>query len=60
MQKAVRDALIAFMPTTAEAQAEAHEEAQRAGISRVKANQPQSYRARKPALGRSNSRSSGT
>ena len=34
MQKAVRDALIAFMAATAEAQAEATREAQRAGIHR--------------------------
>jgi putative DNA-invertase from lambdoid prophage Rac len=33
MQKAVRDALIAFMAATAEAQAEATREAQRAGIA---------------------------
>ena len=49
MQKAVRDALIAFMAATAEAQAEATREAQRAGIAHAIANEPQSYRGRKPS-----------
>jgi DNA invertase Pin-like site-specific DNA recombinase len=52
MQKAVRDALIAFMAATAEAQAEATREAQRAGIAHAKANGPRSYRGRKPSFGR--------
>ena len=39
MQKAVRDALIAFMAATAEAQAEATREAQRAGIAHAKGRQ---------------------
>jgi len=47
MQKAVRDALIAFMAATAEAQAEATKQAQRAGIEHAKANSD-SYRGRKP------------
>ena len=38
MQKAVRDALIAFMAATAQAQAEATKEAQMAGIAHAKAN----------------------
>ena len=52
MQKAVRDALIAFMAATAEAQAEATREAQRAGIAHAIANEPQSYRGRKPSFDR--------
>jgi len=47
MQKTVRDALIAFMAATAEAQAEATKQAQRAGIEHAKANSD-SYRGRKP------------
>src|SRR6201990_788111 len=38
MQCAIRDALIAFMAATAQAQAEATKEAQRAGIAHAKAN----------------------
>ncbi len=38
MQQAVRDALIAFMAATAQAQAEATKAAQRAGIDHAKAN----------------------
>jgi len=45
MQKAVRDAMIAFMAATAQAQAEATKSAQRAGIEHAKA-------ARKVFLGR--------
>ena len=52
MQKAVRDALIAFMAATAEAQAEATREAQKAGIAHAKATEPHSYRGRKPDLDR--------
>jgi len=52
MQKAVRDALIAFMAAMAEAQAEATKVAQRAGIEHAKANEPQSYRGRKPSFDR--------
>jgi DNA invertase Pin-like site-specific DNA recombinase len=45
MQCAVRDALIAFMAATAQAQAEATKEAQRAGIAHAKANgDAQAYR----------------
>ena len=52
MQKAVRDALIAFMAAMAEAQAEATREAQRAGIAHARATEPQSYRGRKPSFDR--------
>jgi putative DNA-invertase from lambdoid prophage Rac len=52
MQKAVRDALIAFMAATAEAQAEATREAQKAGIAHAKANAPHVYRGRKPTFDR--------
>jgi DNA invertase Pin-like site-specific DNA recombinase len=38
MQQAVRDALTAFMAATAQAQAEATKEAQRAGIDLAKAS----------------------
>ncbi|WP_341864132.1 recombinase family protein [Gymnodinialimonas sp. 57CJ19] len=48
MQEAVRDALIAFMATTAQAQAEATKEAQRAGIEAVKQD-PKKYRGKKPS-----------
>lgn len=52
MQKAVRDALIAFMSATAQAQAEATKEAQRAGIAHAKAHEPQSFKGRKPSFSR--------
>ena len=48
MQEAVRDALIGFMAATAQAQAEATKEAQRAGIDHAKANSPEKYLGRKP------------
>jgi putative DNA-invertase from lambdoid prophage Rac len=48
MQEAVRDALIAFMAATAQAQAEATKEAQRAGIGAAKGD-PVKYRGRKPS-----------
>ena len=51
MQKAVRDALIAFMAATAEAQAEATKQAQSAGIEHAKAN-GDGYRGRKPSFTR--------
>ena len=51
MQQAVRDALIAFMAATAQAQAEA-KEAQRAGIAHAKVH-GDSYRGRKPSYTRS-------
>lgn len=52
MQQAVRDALIAFMAATAQAQAEAAKEAQRAGIKHAKANDVNKYRGRKPSYSR--------
>lgn len=50
-QQAVRDALIAFMAATAQAQAEATKEAQKAGIEHAKAN-PSKYRGKKPSFDR--------
>ena len=52
MQEAVRDALIAFMAATAQAQAEATKEAQKAGIEAARENKPQAYRGRKPSYSR--------
>ncbi|MEH3146259.1 MAG: recombinase family protein [Methylobacterium frigidaeris] len=53
MQQAVRDALIGFMAATAQAQAEATKEAQRAGIAHAKANvEEAAYRGRKPSFTR--------
>lgn len=51
MQQAVRDALIAFMSATAQAQAEATKEAQKAGIAHAKAD-PKAYLGRKPSYNR--------
>jgi putative DNA-invertase from lambdoid prophage Rac len=51
MQAAVRDALIGFMAATAQAQAEATREAQRAGIEHVKGVATK-YRGRKPGYTR--------
>lgn len=51
MQEAVRDALIAFMAATAQAQAEATKSAQQAGIAASKGD-PQKYRGRKPSYDR--------
>jgi DNA invertase Pin-like site-specific DNA recombinase len=54
MQMAVRDALIAFMAATAQAQAEATKAAQKAGIAHAKATpQRKAYRGRKPTYSRS-------
>jgi DNA invertase Pin-like site-specific DNA recombinase len=47
-----RDHLIAFMAATAEAQAEATREAQKAGIGHAKAHEPHRYRGRKPSFDR--------
>jgi DNA invertase Pin-like site-specific DNA recombinase len=52
MQKAVRDALIAFMAATAQAQAEATKAAQRAGIDHAKAKNDRAYLGRKPSFTR--------
>ena len=52
IQMAVRDALIAFMAATAQAQAEATKEAQKAGIKAARAAQDSAvkYRGRKPTF----------
>jgi putative DNA-invertase from lambdoid prophage Rac len=51
MQQAVRDALIAFMAATAQAQAEATKEAQRAGILHAQENDDGTkFRGRKPSF----------
>jgi putative DNA-invertase from lambdoid prophage Rac len=52
MQQAVRDALIAFMAATAQAQAEATKSAQRAGIDHKRRAQPNVYLGRKPSYDR--------
>lgn len=52
MQEAVRDALIAFMAASAQAQAEANKEAQRAGIAAARADGSK-YRGKKPSYDRS-------
>jgi CubicO group peptidase (beta-lactamase class C family) len=49
MQQAVRDALIAFMAATAQAQAKATKSAQRAGIDHKRRAQPSAYLGRKPS-----------
>jgi len=51
MQEAVRDALIAFMAATAQAQAEATKEAQKAGIAAAKQDATK-YRGKKPSYDR--------
>jgi DNA invertase Pin-like site-specific DNA recombinase len=51
MQRAVRDALIAFMAATAQAQAEATKAAQRAGIEARKGD-AERYRGKKPSYDR--------
>jgi putative DNA-invertase from lambdoid prophage Rac len=51
IQQAVRDSLIAFMAATAQAQAEATKEAQRAGITHAKAQEGR-YLGRKPSYSR--------
>jgi putative DNA-invertase from lambdoid prophage Rac len=51
MQEAVRDALIAFMAATAQAQAEATKEAQKAGIAAAK-EEGKAYLGKKPSYDR--------
>ncbi|RXV60401.1 recombinase [Roseovarius sp. A46] len=51
MQEAVRDALIAFMAATAQAQAEATKEAQKAGIEAARQDKVK-YRGKKPSYDR--------
>ncbi len=52
IQKAVTDALIAFMAATAQAQAEATKAAQKAGIAHAKQQSEVKYRGRKPSYTR--------
>ncbi len=52
MQQAVRDALIAFMAATSQAQAEATKAAQRAGIEHAKQSGGRAYIGRKPSYTR--------
>ncbi len=52
IQKAVRDAMIAFMAATAQAQAEATKAAQKAGIAHAKQQAEAKYRGRKPSYSR--------
>ncbi len=52
MQQAVRDALIAFMAATAQAQAEATKSAQRAGIDHSRMVKRNAYLGRKPSYDR--------
>jgi putative DNA-invertase from lambdoid prophage Rac len=52
VQKAVRDALIAFMAAIAQAQAEATKAAQRAGIEHAKQSGERKYLGRKPGFTR--------
>lgn len=52
MQQAVRDALIAFMAATAQAQAEATKASQRAGIEHAQRTSDASYLGRKPSYTR--------
>lgn len=52
MQMAVRDAMISFMAASAQAQAEAMKEAQKAGIANAKAKDDGSYKGRKPSYTR--------
>ncbi|MGC0391111.1 recombinase family protein [Bradyrhizobium sp. USDA 241] len=49
MQQAVRDAMIAFMAATAQANAEAIKEAQRSGIALARLTAETKYRGRKPS-----------
>jgi len=49
IQQAVRDALIAFMAATAQAQAEATKEAQKAGIEHAR-SEADKYKGRKPSF----------
>lgn len=52
VQMAVRDALIAFMAATAQAQAEATKEAQKAGIEHARTTSDTKYRGRMPKYSR--------
>lgn len=50
MAQAVRDALIGFMAASAQAQAEAVKDAQRAGIAHARQINPSAYRGRRPTV----------
>jgi DNA invertase Pin-like site-specific DNA recombinase len=52
MQMAVRDAMISFMAASAQAQAEAMKEAQKAGIAGAKDKGDDNYKGRKPSYTR--------
>lgn len=52
MQMAVRDAMISFMAASAQAQAEATKEAQKAGIEHTKGSDQEAYIGRKPSFTR--------
>lgn len=52
MQMAVRDAMISFMAASAQAQAEATKEAQKAGIANARDKGDDSYKGRKPSYTR--------
>jgi len=52
MQMAVRDAMISFMAASAQAQAEATKEAQKAGIASARDKGDDSYKGRKPSYTR--------
>lgn len=52
MQMAIRDAMISFMAASAQAQAEAIKEAQKAGIENAKTEREDAYRGRKPSFKR--------
>lgn len=52
VQKAIRDALIAFMAATAQAQVEASKEAQKAGIAHARSTNPKAFRGRRPSYTR--------
>lgn len=52
IRQAVRDSLIAFMAATAQAQAEASKESQKAGIEHARSKTAEKYRGRKPSYDR--------
>jgi DNA invertase Pin-like site-specific DNA recombinase len=52
MEKAVRDAMIAFMAASAQAQGEATKISQKAGILHARTMTPEKYRGRRPSFTR--------
>jgi DNA invertase Pin-like site-specific DNA recombinase len=52
MEKAIRDAMIAFMAASAQAQAEATKISQKAGIQHARTMTPEKYRGRRPSFTR--------